>query len=65
MLEICNRLEVSPYYLISDHNRMDLSSGMTSAEILLEENRMLRQQVIRLKEKLQKKNGEGFLPLDE
>lgn len=65
MLEICNRLEVSPYYLISDHNCMDLSSGMTSAEILLEENRMLRQQVIRLKEKLQKKNGEGFLPLDE
>lgn len=65
MLEICNRLEVSPYYLISDHNRMDLSCGMTSAEILLEENRMLRQQVIRLKEKLQKKNGEGFLPLDE
>ena len=65
MLEICNRLEVSPYYLISDHNCMDLSSGMTSAEILLEENRMLRQQVIRLKEKLQKKNGEEFLPLDE
>ena len=65
MLEICNWLEVSPYYLNSDHNRMDLSSGMTSAEILLEENRMLRQQVIRLKEKLQKKNGEGFLPLDE
>lgn len=65
MLEICNRLEVSPYCLISDHNRMDLSIGMTSAEILLEENRMLRQQVIRLKEKLQKKNGEGFLPLDE
>lgn len=65
MLEICNRLEVTPYYLISDQNRMDISFGVTSAEILLEENRMLRQQVIRLKEKLQKKNGEGFLPLDE
>lgn len=56
---------MTPYCLITDLNRMDLSSGMTSAEILLEENRMLRQQVIRLKEKLQKKNGEGFLPLDE
>lgn len=65
MLDICNKLEVTPYCLITDLNRMDLSSGMTSAEILLEENRMLRQQVIRLKEKLQKKNGEGFLPLDE
>lgn len=65
MLEICNRLEVTPYYLISDQNRMDISFGVTSAEILLEENRMLCQQVIRLKEKLQKKNGEGFLPLDE
>jgi regulator of replication initiation timing/DNA-binding Xre family transcriptional regulator len=65
MLEICNRLEVTPYYLISDQNRMDISFGVTSAEILLEENSMLRQQVIRLKEKLQKKNGEGFLPLDE
>lgn len=65
LLDVCNRLDVTPYCLITDHNRMDLSYGMTSSEILLEENRMLRQQIIRLKEKLNKKSGEPTLPLDE
>lgn len=65
MLDICNRIEITPFYLIADKNRMDLPSGMTVIEILLEENRMLRQQVIRLKEKIQNKNGKVNLPSDE
>lgn len=65
LLDVCNKLNVTPYCLITDQNRTDLSVDMTSSEILLEENRMLRQQIIRLKEKLNKRSGEPALPLDE
>lgn len=61
LLDICNKLNITPYCLITDNNRTDLYCGMTYAEILLEENRMLRQQVIRMKEKIRSKQETGIL----
>lgn len=52
MLNICNSLSVSPWCFITDLNRPDLEYGVTHTEFLLEENLLLRQQIIRLHEQI-------------
>lgn len=49
-VRLCNTLEVTPSCFISDDNRTELNYNMTYAEFLIEENRMLRQRILRLKE---------------
>lgn len=49
-VRLCNTLEVTPSCFISDDNRTELNYNMTYAEFLIEENRILRQRILRLKE---------------
>lgn len=53
MTELCNALDVSPFCFIQDRNHVNIYS-VTQAEFFLEENRMLRMENIRLREKLKK-----------
>lgn len=50
-IRLCNTLEVTPSCFISDNNRIELNYNMTYTEFLIEENRILRQRILRLKEK--------------
>ena len=50
-IRLCNTLEVTPSCFISDDNRTELNYNMSYAEFLIEENRILRQRILRLKEK--------------
>lgn len=50
-IRLCNTLEVTPTCFISDNNRIELNYNMTYTEFLIEENRILRQRILRLKEK--------------
>lgn len=50
LVEICNALNVTPSCFIIDQNRTFAAYSTTQAEFFLEENRMLRQEIIRLKE---------------
>lgn len=52
LVNICNALSLSPWCFISDGNRPDLQYGVTHTEFLLEENLLLRQQIIRLHEQI-------------
>ncbi len=54
MTGLCNALNVSPFCFIQDRNHVNAYS-ITQAEFFLEENRMLRMENIRLREKLRKK----------
>lgn len=60
---LCNRLEITPSCFISDRNTTGMEYALTPTEILLEENRMLRQHIIRLEEKI--KYGKGKIPSDD
>lgn len=51
MVELCNTLDVSPFCFISDSNKVD-GYNVTQAEFFLEENRMLRTEIIRLNEEI-------------
>lgn len=53
-IRLCNTLEVTPSCFISDDNRIELNYNMTYTEFLIEENRILRQRILRLKEKILK-----------
>ena len=53
-IRLCNTLEVTPSCFISDNNRIELNYNMTYTEFLIEENRILRQRILRLKEKILK-----------
>lgn len=54
LVEICNALNVTPSCFIVDNNRTFSTYSTTQAEFFLEENRMLRQEIIRLRETLNK-----------
>lgn len=49
---LCNALCVTPSCFITDSNRTPETYGVTTAEFFLEENRLLRQRIIRLNEEL-------------
>lgn len=51
MLELCNSLDLTPSCFITDRNRTNLSYRVTMAEFLLEENRLLRRKIMRMKKK--------------
>lgn len=51
MLEVCNRLDVTPWCFITDRNRTALAYRVTMTEFLLEENRLLRRKIMRLKKR--------------
>lgn len=53
MVELCNALKVSPFCFINDPNKVNIYS-ITQSDFLLEENSMMRIEIIRLKEKLKK-----------
>ena len=52
LIDLCNTLDVTPSCFITDLNRKELGYSLTQNELLIEENRLLRQQIIRLKEKI-------------
>lgn len=54
LVEICNALNVTPSCFILDQNRTFVAYSTTQAEFFLEENRMLRQENIRLKETIKR-----------
>lgn len=54
MLEVCNRLDVTPWCFITDRNRTALAYRVTMTEFLLEENRLLRRKMMRMKKKSNK-----------
>lgn len=54
LLNICNELDVTPSCFLTDRNRTDLGWNVTYTEFLLEENRLLKQQILRLQEKIKK-----------
>ena len=51
MLELCNSLDLTPSCFITDRNRTNLSYRVTMTEFLLEENRLLRRKIMRMKKK--------------
>lgn len=51
MLRLCNALDVTPSCFITDKNRPALACRVTTVEFLLEENRLLRRKIMRLKKK--------------
>lgn len=55
LVDLCNTFDLTPSCFIEDKNRTELSYNVTYTEMLLEENRSLRQQILRLKEKLKAK----------
>lgn len=59
MLNVCNRLDVTPWCFIDDSNRMALACRVTMAEFLLEENRLLRRRIMRMR-----KNGKNKMEDD-
>ena len=52
MAALCNALGVTPSCFITDSNRTSAAYNVTTAEFFLEENRLLRQKIIRLNEEL-------------
>ena len=54
LVEMCNVLAVTPSCFIIDTNRVNAAYNVTQNELFLEENRMLRQQILRLKEQNKK-----------
>lgn len=54
LVDLCNALNVTPSCFITDSNRTMAVYRTTQAEFFLEENRMLRQENIRLREKIKK-----------
>ena len=52
MIDLCNKLNITPSFFITDLNRPELEYHLTPAEILLEENRMLRMKILRQEEEL-------------
>lgn len=55
-IRLCNTLEVTPSCFISDDNRTELNYNMTYTEFLIEENRILRQRILRLTKEIYKLN---------
>lgn len=51
LLRICNELNVTPSCFITDKNRTEISYPMTFVEFLIEENRALRQKLLRMERK--------------
>lgn len=51
LLNICNELDVTPSCFITDKNRTEISYPMTYVEFLIEENRALRQKLLRMERK--------------
>lgn len=60
LIRLCNTLDLTPSCFITDNNRTELSYSMSYTEYLVEENRLLRQRLLRMKDtirKLKDKNG--------
>lgn len=60
-IRLCNTLDVTPSCFITDNNRTELSYSMSYTEFLVEENRLLKQRILRMKEKLRKLKDEKDL----
>ena len=60
-IRLCNTLDVTPSCFITDDNRTELSYSMSYTEFLVEENRLLRQRILRLNERIRRlKEGKGL-----
>lgn len=57
-IRLCNTLDVTPSCFITDNNRTELSYSMSYTEFLVEENRLLKQRILRMKGKLRKLKDE-------
>ncbi len=57
-IRLCNTLDVTPSCFITDNNRTELSYSMSYTEFLVEENRLLKQRILRMKEKIRKLKDE-------
>lgn len=53
-IRLCNTLDVTPSCFITDNNRTELSYSMSYTEFLVEENRLLKQRILRQNEKIRK-----------
>lgn len=60
-IRLCNTLDVTPSCFIMDNNRTELSYSMSYTEFLVEENRLLKQRILRMKEKIRKLKEEKNL----
>lgn len=60
-IRLCNTLDVTPSCFITDNNRTELSYSMSYTEFLVEENRLLKQRILRMKEKIRKLKEEKNL----